>query len=568
MKFFALKLWAGALMLPVLATSAVNFFDPSNPDAVPETITETGIYTSVAAKTLDPSLKYFEVNAALWSDHAHKDRWIILPAGQSITYNDTTDAFTYPDGTIFVKLFRHDTVNGDSSSRIYWETRLLVKKSGPERNWYGFSYKWNKGATEAYLVDQLAGMDTVITLPQSPYYRKWHFPSAADCDACHRVSATGRAVLGFFPAQLKRPSKANPSINQVTALFTAGVFTGTQPTATLGKRWRGISEPVPSGLSELERFKVLDTMARAYIAANCSGCHGHRGLEDGATGHAPHLNYDYYNLKPEMEFGYKGTGSWDLDLSLSELNAGDTLFRPKGRYLYELALQDAGISTAPGGSFPLHVPSSSSFPSTVSPVPSLITPGYPAYSTLIYRQVARKTAMMDSMDVFRALGPLDGGDPTNMKRWLFKAKWGSKAWRDSLAAHGVAMSTILDGAKFGSDFAQMPPLATYVPDTAALKILGEWALKYRTLVRVAGEDSVVTLNGKRIAARTETPVLRNRQLFVPAGWTGKAVMTSLNGRSYPLTSVGRGRYALPASLPTGIYFFRIGDRSFRASVLK
>ena len=113
----------------------------------------------------------------------------------------------------------------------------------------------------------------------------------------------------------------------------------------------------------------------------------------------------------------------------------------------------------------------------------------------------------------------------------------------------------------------MPPLATYIPDTAALKILGEWARNYITLTPVPGE-SIVTSLRDRAASRHGIPSIRNRQLLVPEGWTGKAVMISLDGRSTPLSSVGRGRYALPASMPSGVYFFQVGNRSFRTSIMK
>jgi len=55
---------------------------------------------------------------------------------------------------------------------------------------------------------------------------------------------------------------------------------------------------------------------------------------------------------------------------------------------------------------------------------------------------------------------------------------------------------------------------------------------------------------------------------VPENWTGKAFMISLNGRSVPLASVGRNRYALPVSAPAGVYFFRVGDHTFKTSVMK
>jgi hypothetical protein len=571
MKIFAYKPFrylalAATLGLPV-ATHAVTFFNPTL--GAPAKLSDVNIYQNMTTKVTDTALKYFEVNSALWSDAAHKDRWIILPPGTQVTYVDSTDKFEYPDNTIFVKLFRHDTVMGDTFSRVYWETRLLVKKAGNNNNWYGFSYKWNKAGNEAFLVDVNAGLDTLIYLNSAPYYRKWHYPTQAECNQCHRVSDGGRAVLGFFPAQLKRPAyKLSPAKDQVTALFDNGVFTGTRPTsAQLGKRWRGMGEAIPTNLSAAERFKVIDTMARAYIAANCSGCHGDRGLAEGATGHAPELNYDFYNFKPRMEFGFKPTATFGLELSDAELYIGDTTVRPANRYQFLLTLKQWGINTGSQSNFDMVRPPASGFPAGVEKSPSLVVQGFPGYSTILFRQAARKDPMFDSIDTFLELGPTGSGDPQQRKKWLFKAKWGSKAWRDSLAAHSVAMNQIFTRPRFEADGGQMPPLATYIPDTAALKILGEWARNYITLVPVPGENPVVSVKS-RVAQQGGMPSIYNRQLVVPEGWTGKAVMISLDGRSIPLASAGRGRYALPASMPSGVYFFQVGSRSFRASVMK
>src|SRR4051812_35745987 len=105
-KFALLKVLAALpLVVPLMASAGVKFFDPTVPSAVPESLSLTGIYSNIATKTLDTAAKYFEVNAALWSDAAHKDRWIILPPGRHIPYVDTTDVFAYPESTIFVKLF-------------------------------------------------------------------------------------------------------------------------------------------------------------------------------------------------------------------------------------------------------------------------------------------------------------------------------------------------------------------------------------------------------------------------------------------------------------------------------
>jgi hypothetical protein len=59
--------------------AAFRFFDPADRETVPRLLSLTGIYSDIAARLPDTSLKYFELNSALWSDGAAKQRWIILP---------------------------------------------------------------------------------------------------------------------------------------------------------------------------------------------------------------------------------------------------------------------------------------------------------------------------------------------------------------------------------------------------------------------------------------------------------------------------------------------------------
>jgi hypothetical protein len=189
-----------------------------------------------------------------------------------------------------------------------------------EDHWYPFTYKWNKAGTEADLVHFVDGFDSTYfagDIPNSVDYVKWKFPAQDVCNQCHQRTVAprdtlgtgnndlGRAVLGFFPAQLSRPSTTNPAVNQITELFTKGVFVGTQPTVEqLSRRWIGMDEPLPAavGANRSARDSVLNTMSRAYIAANCSGCHGERGKAVGAV-FGPELDYDFHELK------YYPTGS-------------------------------------------------------------------------------------------------------------------------------------------------------------------------------------------------------------------------------------------------------------------
>lgn len=558
-----LLLFSVLLSLPAVSRAAFNFFNPEDTNSIPGTLSQTGVYSNILTKTPDTALKYFEVNAPLWSDGADKMRWIVLPPGKHITYIDTTDLFDYPDGTRFVKLFRQERVLDDSTTRVYWETRILVNKENAQGydQWYGFSYKWNADATEATRVNPGEGFDTVFyhfprgtSNPQS--YKKWHFPSKSQCNLCHQSSqgyaggndpVSSRGVLGFFPAQLKRPAPLQPGINQINYLFNQGVFTGTPPTSIqLTRRWKGIHEPIPSGVSANQRFAIIDTMARSYIAANCSGCHGTRGIP--VTPQIPsYLNYDFFNLRPVMEFAYKGTAFWGLQgLDPDPLT---------GRNRYISSIAKAGLDTSAEAVWNMALPPGNS--STT--YPSLVYPGHPSFSTLAYRIAARSAPWFDSANT---RNDLTRSDPEGRLAWIFSQPWGSVPWRNLMAQHNLDINSSIS---YFYDNQQMPPIATYMPDTAGLKILGEWIRNYRTLYVVDSGTIVTSLKAASVLPR-DIPLVMNRILRVPDGWEGKAQMIGIQGRIHDLSPGGKRRYIIPQTVPTGVYFFRVGNRYFKASV--
>lgn len=277
-----------------------KFFDPQDSLAIPKSISASGLYQDIPSKRLDPLAVPYDVNVALWSDAAAKQRWLILKPGTKIAYNDTGDFYKYPDGAVFVKNFSIDTLSGDSLSRILWETRLLVLKlvAGKEK-WLGFSYQWNPQQTDALLVAKEGKNETLQIRPrgkQATVLKKWRFPSRNECNTCHltlvRGTVQGRSVLGFFTAQLNRPSRHDRSLNQLQYFFNLGIFQGAPPDDfRLSPKWAALDDGTAS----------LETRSRSYIAANCSGCHGSRGLEIGGAWGVD-LNYDFHDMQPKMEW--------------------------------------------------------------------------------------------------------------------------------------------------------------------------------------------------------------------------------------------------------------------------
>src|SRR5215510_369192 len=118
----------------------------------PQLLSETGLYAKNGvgghlkrtadqeALVVDPRNRPFSPQYPLWSDGAHKQRWVYLPPGAPIDVTNV-DAWTFPVGTKFWKEF---TFNG---RRV--ETRFLWRAD--DRGWVFASYKWNDAQTDAAL---------------------------------------------------------------------------------------------------------------------------------------------------------------------------------------------------------------------------------------------------------------------------------------------------------------------------------------------------------------------------------------------------------------------------------
>jgi len=489
--------------------------------------------------------------------------------------NDT-DSFSYPDSTVFVKTFLHVVMPGDT---IYWETRFLVKKSDPgeySQNWWGFSYRWNTAQTDANLVDVDLGGNGVLAIRDAQghqTYRKWRFPSQADCNLCHQVTSgsrsllTGiakesRGVLGFFPAQLKKPTPNGVS-NQVLDLFTAGVFSGTKPAAAdLAKRFIGVSEPIDPTLTPAQKSMVIDTMARSYLAANCSGCHGDRASEIGTSPARIPPNFDYFDFRQHSEPFDQIPASVPLNDTTAYT---DSLTSILTRNKFKWLVSSWGMSSDPNWNLALPPGNPDTLSTKVVYSDPVTHKGYPSLSYMLFRQWSRSTPATDSAAWYQGLTMAAGFGDANAQAklgWLFAKPWGTQAWIDNLAAHQFTLDSVMAGLDgkdlYRNDPDGMPPLATYIPDTAALKILGAW-------VAQPSPNSAVRAVKR---AKLESPVIRNRILNVYPGYTGTVEMADLRGRTLTLKPVGNGRYAIPDGVKEGVFFFRIGDRYYKGSVLR
>jgi hypothetical protein len=275
---------------------AIGDMDANTDHALlPAKLSGTGLYDNVASKDrkVTDGIIPFKVNVPLWSDGAHKQRWVQVPAGTKIIPTDTLN-YVFPDKTVFIKNFAIDTIFGDTLSSILIETRFLVVRKNPgdgSPTTVGFTYKWRRDQLDADLVD-FGGLDTLHQVQMSKTDKtklagkRWRYPAGFDCDACHSV----RGVLGFNTPQLNDGK-------QLKALAAAGLLSA-DPLAgkTNTFRWRSFDDKT-AGVT-------LEHKVRSWFGANCSHCHS-----DGSDFQACNHSFDYYrspgnDIRDSSNYGY------------------------------------------------------------------------------------------------------------------------------------------------------------------------------------------------------------------------------------------------------------------------
>ena len=227
------------------------------PPVAPRLLSETGLYAGGGTAMIDPHNRPFSPQYPLWSDGAHKRRWVYLPPGATIDAANI-DAWEFPVGTKFWKEFVFDDRRVET--RFLWRAR--------DEGWVFASYIWNDDQTEA----QLAPAEGEPGVAEIAAGRRHSIPSIEECKACHDSGRT--EVLGFSALQLSTDRDPNaihgepltPEMLTLQTLLNEGVL---EPTRT-------------DLISNPPRIRAGNPRTRAmlgYLSTNCGACHnGDRSL--------------------------------------------------------------------------------------------------------------------------------------------------------------------------------------------------------------------------------------------------------------------------------------------------
>jgi len=227
----------------------------------PRSISAFNIFADPVTQTSNPGLIPFDILTPLFSDYAQKDRFIYLPDGAKLTYQEH-GAFDLPVGSALVKSFSYPAdFREPTKNRRLLETRLLIHT--PDEGWVGAAYVWNADYSDATL--KVAGATIPIDwIDASGTQRHTDYlvPNMNQCKHCHRAEGVVRP-LGLTARQLNRGTP-----NQLAHWTELGILNGA-PAPELAPRIATWNDPATGTIEE---------RALSYLDANCAHCHNPKGL--------------------------------------------------------------------------------------------------------------------------------------------------------------------------------------------------------------------------------------------------------------------------------------------------
>ncbi|MEM6723544.1 MAG: SO2930 family diheme c-type cytochrome [Bacteroidota bacterium] len=218
-------------------------------------------------KNLEPEegVLPYDLNSPLFSDYAHKARFVWMPDGQSATIRED-GTFKMPPGSILIKNFYYQNDERDPSlGRRIMETRLLIQGTDKME---AHSYIWNDEQTEATLeivgaVKPVSWIDAKGKAMAIDYV----VPNKNQCKGCH-----------YHDGEIRQIGPKDRNLNKDYA-YAEGTKNQLAKWADLGYLSNfDYNEPYPSvaRYEEPESFPLHDR-AMAYLDINCGHCHNPHG---------------------------------------------------------------------------------------------------------------------------------------------------------------------------------------------------------------------------------------------------------------------------------------------------
>lgn len=206
--------------------------------------------------------------SSLFTDYAHKKRFVWMPIGVKATFNGDSNVLELPVGAALIKTFYYEKVQPSNTTRIL-ETRIMIRKAS---GWIFANYVWNEAQTEA-LLDLSGSFVNISWKDESDIVKTtdYRIPSEVQCIICHKntqevggVTQTIHIPIGIKPQNLNfNYTYGTSSQNQLTKWIEQGYLENsfalpTENNTTIDYNDTSIS---------------LEKRARSYVDINCAHCH-------------------------------------------------------------------------------------------------------------------------------------------------------------------------------------------------------------------------------------------------------------------------------------------------------
>lgn len=259
----------------------------------------------------------YALNTPLFSDYAEKLRFVKLPEGATVLYNDT-EVLDFPVGTTLIKTFYYpNDFRQPEKGRRLMETRLLVHE---EKGWKALEYIWNNEQTDAYL--EVAGDEREVSYVDAKgKKRSQHYvmPNLNQCKGCHNRNEVMTPI--------------GPTARQLN-----GELTYTEDPENQLLHWRkvGLLANLPD-LKNCPKAPVwnqpetgsLEARARIWLDINCGHCHRPEGpaSTSGLNLHVYETNATLLGINKTPVAAGRGSGDRKFDIVPGKPDESILIFR-------------------------------------------------------------------------------------------------------------------------------------------------------------------------------------------------------------------------------------------------
>jgi uncharacterized repeat protein (TIGR03806 family) len=231
-----------------------------------EKLSEYGFFKGDLAN-LEPSERVipYDLNSPLFTDYAHKARFVWMPEGTSANYTKG-EVLDFPKETVLIKNFYYENDETDASKgKNIVETRLLINRG---EEWEAVGYIWNEEQTEAQL-EVIGDIKEISWVNEHGAAQNINYiiPNRNQCKTCH---LTGKKQIPIGP-KVRNLNKnfvyEDGEMNQLEKWASVGYLTGFDTS----------TEHPKIATWDDEQSGTLHERAMAYLDINCGHCHNENG---------------------------------------------------------------------------------------------------------------------------------------------------------------------------------------------------------------------------------------------------------------------------------------------------